>query len=356
MKHILSIAAGIVICLIYGCSKQAAPEAIGNIVFLTVNATSPTDTLELVKDGKVIFQTHVPGVANTKISVKEGGEEIQVRKKGETEILTTRMVSGKFYRDTLDVIFDNGKVYEKFINMNVFAYSESDVFEVYIDGKLIPSSGSDMNGNPVIPALIKVPVEPGKIRLIDARKRGESEVLASQEIVSDINEQNFRFYYDGQKMINSIDVGPISNPANMKLMAKFSSIVDVYTGPSDLVVYVVNNWVKTFTGLRIELPADGAFGAPIELPAIPGVGAGNNYELKIVQRGSVDVYPYDITNVFLPLKPLSTIYLSYEAGSSAIFSIKDDKQVRERPASLKGTTFLIRTTNVTENINTINFK
>lgn len=352
IKPILCIGLILVLGLMYGCSKQQIVKPIGETVTLTVNVIAPNDTLELLKDGKVFFQSKTTENV-TKISVGEGGTEIQIRKKGDTEILATRIVHPHAFQQTIEIIFEDGKVYEKFINLVITGFKASGVLEIYIDGKLVPSNGMDENGNPPIPTDARVPIAPGQNRLVEVRKRGETAVLASQVIVPDQEKQEFKFYYDGEKNISTINVGPLSNPENMLVIARFSSTVGVYAGPADFVLFKNVNGVVTNLKEKIELPEDGSFGKTIELPSLPPKGV---YYGKIVKRGTISELPYNTANEMLPIRPLYEIIVNFTAGGAAIFSLKDNKVVRERPAALKGTTFSLVGNDIARYIKTITFK
>lgn len=352
IKYMICIGLSLVLGLMYSCSKQQIVKPIGETVALTVNVIAPNDTLELLKDGKVFFQSKTTQNV-TKITVGEGGTEIQIRKKGETAIMATRMIHPNAFQQTIEIIFEDGKIYEKFINLIITGFKASGILEVYIDGKLVPSNGTDENGNPTVPTDARVPVAPGQNRLVEVRKRGETAAIASQVIVPDQDKQEFKFYYDGEKNISTINVGPLSNPEHMVVIARFSSTVGVYTGPADFVLFKNVNGVVTNLNMKIELPEDGSFGKTIELPSLPPKGV---YYGKIVKRGTINEPPYNTANEMLPIRPLYEIIITFTAGGAAIFSLKDNKVVRERPAALKGTTFSIVGNDIARYIKTITFK
>lgn len=355
MKNIILIALSIVLGLVYSCSKQDPIMPLGEVVNLTINAIAPNDTLELLKDGKAFYQTG--GTDNkAKITVPESGAEIQIRKKGETEIRAKRVILPNAFEQRIDIIFENGKIYEKFIKLKITGYQGVGLIDIYVDDKLIPPAGADVNGNPMFPTEASVPVEPGQNRLVEARKRGAATVVASQAIVSDQNEQEFKFYYDGDKNVSSIDVGPLANPQNMLVMVKFSSTLDIYQGPSDFVIFKQDPFgVNTYFG-RIELPTDGSFSKTMELPSLAGQPERTGYIGYIYKRGTMNVIPYNTANEMLPIKPSNQIGIVFKAGDAAIFVLKDQKVVRERPAALKGTTFSNLGENIAPYIKTINFK
>lgn len=354
MKNILIIGLAIVLGLMYGCRKQDAVKPLGELVKLTVKAIAPSDTLQLLKEGKVFYETGGFETQAT-ISVSENGTEVQIRKKGETQIRATRMILPNAFEQTIEIIYEDGKVYEKFVNVKITGYKPGGVLELFLDGRFVPSVGMDEYG-PALPSEVKVPVEAGQNRLLEIRKAGGTAVIASYAVVADKENQEFKFYFDGEKNISSMDVGPLSDPQKMLLMAKFTSTVSIYTGPADLVVFLEEGAGSTYTGFRMELPEDGSYGKTVELPALPPAPARANYMGYVVKRGTTNVLPYHTANELLPIKPIPRFYITFTAGAAAIFSLKDEKRVLERPTSLKGTTFSILGVDIAKYIKQINFK
>lgn len=322
---------GIILFLAFSCKKQElAVENPPNVIDLFVNGTTLTDTLEFLKDGKIIGQTeNVHGGFNVKVLVKDDGAELKIRRKGQQEILGTRMISPKEKIQNVTYYFDGNKIFTKEVFLNIKGYSGADEIEFVIDNKVLVS------GSGVINTRLGIGIEANQKRELQIRKKGTTTALMSKEITTEQTAAPLVFFYDGIKIHDKIDLAIPVNPANMIVNASFTNKVGVYQGPVDLIFYkgqvLTPRDQFTPTTLRLELPADGSFSKNIELPPLPESGDFNKwvYTYRIVKRGTLTDLPYNTINEFQPVSPTSFYNgdLSFTAGGTSIFSIWDYKIV-----------------------------
>lgn len=344
---------GFVICLtliflfMFSCKKQEL--AIANppkVVILHIDGSTVNDTLEFVKDGKIIAESpRAYGQFGMDVMVTVDGPEadMQVRLKGHTEILTTRKILADAFKQSVQCHYDGEKTYDNSVRLLVKGYAKTGIMEFIVDGKIIGSSSISSVAEGLV-----FGIEADKSRQFQIRKQGEIIPLLTREIPAAPSDQTINFYYDGEKIVDKIELVKPSNPANMTFCASFTSTVDVYTGPADLLILTGNGNITNYapTNMRIEFPVDGSFSNIIELPPME---AGKYYAYKLVKRGTLNDLPYNLTNQITPIKPESgTNSITFVAGGSVIMAIRDSKTARATPVSIKGTTFFASGTDITQ--------
>lgn len=330
---------GLLSVLLFSCKKQekAFPTP-PKVIDLQIVGQTVNDTLQFVKEGRVIAETPRSeggfGIG-VKITLKTPEGEIQIRRKGQTEIIGTRKIFADKFNQEIKCYYDGEKAYDETIVVLVRGYSFNRL-ELLIEDRVVAEGDSGFN-----PERLNIGLEAGKKRSLQLRKKGTTDILFTKEIAPDELLQTFKFYYDGFKVVESVDVKLPGNPAAMTFIAKFSSSVETYKGPVDMVFFqgTSNNaYQHTPTGLRIELPENGTYSTLTELPPLT---SGLKYSYKIVKRGTATDMPYDLTNDLIPIRPESGFrMLSYVPGTAQMLDITDRRSVRSS-GSLKGTTYTI---------------
>lgn len=320
---------GVLLLLTFSCKKQElAVENPPNVIDLVIQGTTLTDTLEFLKDGKIIGKTDSQhGGFNVKVLVPGPEAELEIRRKGQQEILSKRTISGQQKLQNIEYYFDGDKIFSKVISLTVKGYSGANELEFVIDGKVLSS------GNNIINSVLNIGAEANQKRELQVRKKGTITPLMIKEITGGQADASLIFFYDGTKIFDKIDLAVPANPVNMIVNASFTNKVGVFQGPVDLVFYKGQSFMEPYqfeaTTLRIELPADGSFSKNIELPPLPESGTPykNVYTFRVVKRGTLTELPYDMTNEFPPSRPESGFFsgnISFTAGGAAIFVIGDE--------------------------------
>ena len=315
------------ICLsVFGCKKQQlAVQDPPNVIELSITGTTLTDTLEFLKDGKVIGQTDKDhGVLNVKVIVKGESAELQIRSKGHQEILSKRTILAEQKQQNITYYFDGEKMYSDFVQLKVKGFAQGEV-DFVVDDKVVGSG----NGREF--PVINIGVDAGQVRELQVRKKGTTLSLMKKEIKAGASVTNLVFYFDGEKAFDKIYAGLPANPANMLVIASFTSSLSIFRGPADLIFYEVLRGKpsnqSTATTMRIELPEDGSFSKSIEIPPLPA-SPSKNYAFRIVKRGTMDELPYDLTNEILPMLPLTGFSngISFMPGEAAILMVSNSKE------------------------------
>ncbi|MNK03591.1 hypothetical protein D3C87_214400 [compost metagenome] len=320
----------------FSCKKlELAESDPPNVINLFVKGTTLTDTLEFLKDGKVIGQTEkVHGGFNVKVvMVDDVSTALKIRLKGHTEILDTRTIDGSIKTQNITYYFDGEKIYADFVPVNVKGFAQGEV-EFVIDDKVLGSvSGAFGPGSGKEVPIINIGVDAGQTRQLQVRKKGTTKSLMNKEVKAGAAAIPWIFYFDGEKVLDKIEAGPPANPANMVLIASFTSKLNIFRGPADLVLYELEqgkpSYESTATTMRIELPEDGTFSKSIEILAIQQTDRIKSYVFRIVKRGTLTELPYDLTNEILPMLPIagfSANTLVFTPGGSAILTISDRKE------------------------------
>ncbi|TKC62552.1 hypothetical protein FBD94_10090 [Pedobacter hiemivivus] len=327
IKFIFYSCLGLLWLSIFSCKKlELAESDPPNVIDLFVKGTTLTDTLEFLKDGKVIGQTYSEhGEFNVKVVMEDVSAELKIRRKGQQEILSKRTISAEQKQQNIIYYFDGEKMYADFVTVNVKGFAQGEV-EFTVDDRVVGSgSGKDF-------PVINIGVDAGQTRLLQVRKKGTTESLMNKEVKAGSSAIPWVFYFDGEKIFDKIDAGLPANPVNMLLTASFTSKLNIFRGPADLVIYEGRRsglpYQSTATTFRIELPEDGTFSKSIEIPPFPE-GAFKAYVFRIVKRGTLTELPYDVTNEILPMLPstgFSGGSLSFTPGGAAILTISDVKE------------------------------
>lgn len=341
--------------LLLGCKKQEfADQAVNKIVSLEITGTTlPGDTLEFVKNGKILVQAGSPTgsfALFTKVSLEAESAEIQVRRKRDQVVIASKVITGDVYHQVMTCYYDGQQVYDTLVNLEIKGYSGADELEFMLDGVLVGSgTGTKFPG-------LKVALNKDKKRQVQIRKKGTPKILLDYEVLANVPLQKLVFYYDGVQLLDKIELGTPLNPANMLISALFKSSLTMFTGPVDLVFHKGYMYDPSYsynpTDLRVPLNSDGTFSKNFELPALSpeDVTAKLKYGYKLVKRGTGIELPYDITNEFKPIIQASGFYnspLEFTAGAAMILVITDGKTVKTTGSSLtKGTTFTVKSTDI----------
>lgn len=320
----------------FSCKKlELAESDPPNVIDLFVKGTTLTDTLEFLKDGKVIGQTDLEhGGFNVKVVMAEDVSAVlKIRRKGYTETLETRTIDAHIKTQNITYYFDGEKMYADYVVVNVKGFAQGEV-EFVIDDKVLGFvSGAFGPGSGKEPPVINIGVDAGQTRQLQVRKKGTTKSLMNKEVKAGATVIPWIFYFDGEKVFDKIDAGLPANPANMVVMASFTSKLSIFRGPADLVFYELEQGKPTYestaTTMRIELPVDGTFSKSIEIPPLQQTDRTKLYVIRIVKRGTLTELPYDVTNEILPMLPITGFSgdgLSFTPGESTILNISDSKE------------------------------
>lgn len=339
-KIILTVVISLISFLLFSCKKQekVVPDP-PHIIKLQIKGSTVNDALEFVKNGKVIAES---GKSEGEfgmdllLTVDQPEAEIQIRKKGQTDILATRKIVADQFEQVIRCYYDGKTAYDETVLFKMKGYSAIAILEVVMDGRVI-GEGS----NYISPEQINIGFEPGQKHLIQIRKKGESTILLSKEISPEEAKKPIKFYYDGFTLRESINFPTPSTPANMLFTAKFISVVNVYNGPIDILFFSGTStkpYEHMATNIRVEIPVDGTFSNAIELPPL---AKGITYSYKLVKKGTLNDLPYILTNELMPIRPESGYRLvDFRAGYTLMADIVDRKDVRTTGVITKGTNFV----------------
>jgi len=339
-KIILTVVITMISFLLFSCKKQekVVPDP-PHIIKVQILGSTVNDTLQFVKNGKVIAES---GKSDGEfgmdllLTLEQPEAEIQIRKKGQTAIIATRKIVADQFEQVIRCYYDGVTAYDETVVFKIKGYSAITVLEVVMDGRVIAEGSSSIS-----PEQINIGFEPGQKHLIQIRKKGDNTVLLTKEISPEEAKKPVKFYYDGFTLRESINLQIPGNPANMLFTGKFTSLINVYNGPVDILFFngtSTKPFEHTATNIRLEIPTDGTFSKAIELPpAAPGL----KYSYKVVKRGTLNDLPYTLTNELMPIKPESGYRLiDFKAGYTLMADITDRKDVRAS-GSIKGTNFFI---------------
>ena len=343
-----------IISILTSCSKQEQFNEQTKNIQLSISGSS-TDTLEYLIGGKVIATSNPISGFNIKtlVSTDENQQELQIRKKGSAEILQTKSIKSAPFEQSITCYYDGTKLYDKIINLKTKGYSGTATLEFILNGRVIASGTGKQ-----FPENLSVNINDGETQEIQIRKQGETNILATKVITSTPAEQLLTFYYDGQTILDKLDLTPPVNPLNMSISAKFeTSLGGIYTGPVDIVFFIrdlnqpdnVNG--NVLTSFHLSLPGDGSFSNSIELPALPANTEGTNYvySFRIFKSGTTDVVPYTTTGDLAPLKFTNTLAPDFKAGSSQIWILNDVKTVKTSgPPAQRGTAYTVTVTDIAQ--------
>lgn len=330
-RIILTLLAGL---LLMACTKQknALPE--GKVVSLNLNGFAVGDSLELVNKDSVLATVVGTYSVNTLIFVPAGQEaEIIYRKKGTTAVLARQSITATPYQQSNSLFYDNGKIYNKTIKIYLKGYASEGVLDILIDGKVVTSgSAGDFE------EFIQIGAEEGKTRELTIKDQETAKLLSTKQISPEQAVQTIKFYYDGKKMVDKIDLIPPTDPNSMNICVKFDSFYpEFFLGhPVDLVFYKYKtaDMNSTMEATNIRVSVTGNFSEPFALPALPD---DSRYYLKIFKPGT-DIVPYDTTKDILPIHNRGFLNITVSPGKSQLWIIRDSKEVR-RGGTLKGTIF-----------------
>jgi hypothetical protein len=338
--YLLLASITILLLLMFSCKKQEKVAADPpKVINLQIEGSTVNDTLEFVKNGRVIGQSPRANgdfTIDIMITLDQPEAELQIRKKGQSDIIGTRKIVANKFNQTIRCYYDGVTAYDETVVLKIKGYSAVAVLEVVMDGRVIAEGN-----NYISPEQINIGFEPEQKHLIQIRKKGDNAILLAREISPEEAKKPIKYYYDGFTLRESINFPVPENPANMLFTAKFTSIVNVYNGPLDILFFngtSTKPYEHTATNIRVEIPTDGTFSKAIE---IPPVAAGLKYSYKLVKRGTLNDLPYILTNELMPIKPESGYRLiEFKPGYTLMADITDRKDVRTS-GTIKGTNFFI---------------
>lgn len=337
--------AGVMLIALYtACNKKelASPDH-GRVVKLTI-AGSSTEQLEFVYKNEVIAAMTNPGQIsiNAMLSVSGQDAEVEIRKKGTTDILQRKKITDAPFAQHVNIYYDGSKLYENAVSLLIKGYAISGELEFLIDGKLAAEGSAKIENR------LTFLMDKDGTRALTIRKKGETAVLFTKTIQVSPENQSLVFLFDGTSIVGNIQLDPPANPQNMMIRARFQTIfplqfknVDV-----DLVFYTrLASAANTVTGtkvspeLRFKLPKDGSF-QTLELPPLPG--SNYIYNFDIVESGT-NSDPYNpgsplVLNGYT-IRPnegratsqYATDPIKFEAGKSKLLVITDQRTLA--PAS-----------------------
>jgi len=332
--------------LISSCKKQelflpAADSA--SVVSLVING-STTEDLEFIYKDSVI----ATGIADngkkfnftTKLNISAQNGEIKIRKKTSGQILETRAIPTAPFNQTINIFYDGTKVFSNSVSYQIKGYAASGELEFLLDGNVI-AAGMNKISN-----LITFGIDENTPREIKVRLKGETAVLLTKTINASPAQQSLKFYFDGQKLIDNVQLSPPVNPNNMSVTAQFkTTIPDMFLGGQvDVVFYVHDNtsdmYTKPSPEIRFTMPSDGSF-TTFELPPLPNA-TDYDYRMVILKKGTHDS-PYDASSTGIPLIIENDGRYSqqqlFEPGKSKIWLIDDSWSIDFTPEFEIGSVF-----------------
>lgn len=333
----IALSAIILLSLSLGCSKQelAQPDP-GKVIKLLITGAT-TEDLEFIYNDKIVATTIRPGQLSIEalLQVKESGPDLQVRKKGTTEILQQTKLAPAPYNQKVSIYYDGIKLYNGSTALTIKGYALSGELE-FLMGSTVLYTGNGVINNSNSP--INIPIDKGTTREVTIRKKGGTTILATKTINSDAK-QSLNFFFDGVNLVNNVKLELPTNPANMLVSAKFETIFPLYfkNVDVDLVFFVKNTVsgtvVKTNPEIRFTIPV-GQFNK-IELPPLPGPSPQYVYSFDIYEKGTNTV-PYTTTstpfiNALFPFKQNEGLYggtIAFEGNKSMLLLIKDSRTLK----------------------------
>ncbi|WP_442589063.1 hypothetical protein ACSBL2_23880 [Pedobacter sp. AW31-3R] len=169
---------------------------------------------------------------------------------------------------------------------------------------------------------------PGK--KIHFRKKADGRVLGEYVVESEPYNQVKKIFYDGTKLMDKVELIPVSNPNNVGFRLRFvTSFPDFYGGPVDVEFFLMTRTttrprVTTYTSIKLVSSVTGALSGFYELPAIvEEPGFIKSYQVKVYKAGTTEL-PYrsfDKVNISDQTVNYGEIIGSLTAGSSKLLSI-----------------------------------
>lgn len=324
---ILSI---ILIILATGCNKKELANPVQEkVISLTITGSS-SEQLEFIYKDSVIATTTNPAQISiqTLLAVEEKAAKIDIRKKGATEILQSKLITPVPYAQNVSIYYDGTKVYNSAVTLDIKGYAMSGELEFVMGGEvLLTVTGTVRN-------TITLLMDKGTSREVEVRLKGESSPLLTRTFESSPEKQSLNFFFDGKKLVDNVQLDPPADPANMMVRAKFESILPQFTQVDVDVVFYIKNIttkvaIKTNPELKFTLSKDGSFNS-IELPPLPTNGI-YFYSFDIVEKGTNKV-PYTSTSAPFILAAFpyqenqgESGELAFEGGKSKLFLLNDKK-------------------------------
>ncbi|QJB32122.1 hypothetical protein HF329_12615 [Chitinophaga oryzae] len=295
-KQYLCTAAGVLMLLmtvLQACRKGEMFSPSAPAVVEVSFAGSTTVPLEFIYNNLVVDSTRGPlhGLpAPFKLNVTGGDQKVAVREKGKTAILKTYDIQKGSFKQEFGIFYDNGKIYDAGVIYNLQILSKKDGLDFYLDGKLIHQNlypGATLHE-------LKVPIEKDQKRELTVRKSGEEAVLVSRMITIADDSAALKFYFDGERLTESMKLPALKNPQGMLLT--FQLFPDVEFGQTaflggdvDIVFYTRDQITEEVENLqpelRVTVPAGQQF-ASVELPPLPD---GKLYTCDVLKRGTHEI-------------------------------------------------------------------
>lgn len=334
MKQLLTIFLFISIALLHAsCTKQEVLQSPSKVVKVIIQGNTTEDLEYIYKDSVVGSSLGINGGINLPLLLKLTGTNgnISIVKKSSKEVLQQKPVMNQPFEQTIQVFYDGTKLYDSLVVVNIKGYALSGKVNFMLDGKVVYSVTGAADQR------VAVLIDKNTPRTVTAVKDGDTQPLITKTIQSAPATQTLNFFFDGEKMVDNIQLTPPSNPAAMRITAKFQTTypANFKGGDVDLVFYVKNTAtsvaVKTDPEIRFTLPADGSLRS-MELPPLPAA-TGYAYTCDIYAKGTTDE-PYTKTTPFIlaafPFQKNLGLYgnFPFTAGASRLWLINDVKTLK----------------------------
>ncbi|MDR2282966.1 MAG: hypothetical protein LBE37_07155 [Sphingobacterium sp.] len=251
--------------------------------------------LEFVYD-EVIVDTTV-GQSNSlpnpfRLNISKGDQKILIREKGKTAILKTYTLSTTTFQQKFNILYDEGKIYEKSIFYNLHVIPLGKAIEFFIDGKRVNQTA---NGE-LLSSTLTVPIDKDQERTLSVKIKGENEAFLTKIITDADSNKTLKFLLDGEKLVEHMELPALKNAKGMSLTLKFKPTIEFgqstfLGGDVDLVFYLRDMTTEEVTPfvpeIRITVPVSQSF-ATVELPPLP---EGKLYTFDVVRKG-INQVPY----------------------------------------------------------------
>gem|GEM_PF-1194177 len=304
MKKINIILIYVFILFFSSCQKQSILEKETPQVYRIFLSGNTNTELELLFRDKVVATSlNQGGIAGTIYLNTFGLEnpEIIIREKISQKIVGARKIDTSKYYQELLVFYEDGKIYSDRIYYKINGFVLSGDLEFLLDGKLI------YEGTSKIELSKTILIDGENSRKLEIRKKGETEILLTENINPKEKNQSISFFFDGKEMVKDIKMDPPKNPNNMAISVQFKS---TFNNPNsadlffqnkseiDLIAFTRKKGkentsrgtpeIRVEPEIRLTIPTNGTF-VNFELPPLEDQTL--EYSFDILEKGTNNI-PY----------------------------------------------------------------
>ncbi|TCC84017.1 hypothetical protein FBD94_17885 [Pedobacter hiemivivus] len=314
---------------------------------------STTVPLEFIYKDSIIASVDLASRENfireVLLPVSNQSSEISIREAGTTNVIDSHTVPSSPFKQNLSVYYDGSQTYEKSITYQLKGFAMAGELEFLVDEKLVHTGTLKIEKN------LTIYVNENKERQFTVRKKGETTNLLTKTVTSSPSTgQSLKFFFDGTRLVDNIEIKPPANPENMSVTAQFATTFTIASagalfkgGDVDAVFYIRNSaGVVTVPSpeIRIKMPASGAF-VTFELPPLPNSTSFYTYDICEVGSDALPYTDFLVANIFPPklnkgkLGEIKFGSSYFEAGAAKLILMQDMMALKSSPAAEKGRYF-----------------